>query len=203
MPSSTSCSRPSCCARLKRWISSMNRIGRRPRAPLLPAPPRRLLRRSATPGHHRRERHQRLAHLPASSRASVVLPQPGGPHRIIEPSRPRAPASAPAAPRGGAAAPGRPGRQAPAAAAGRPTGDRHRRGRRWAGARSEVGEEVGHWGSLADGLGAVCHADRAAQDRRSGAATSPSPSRGGVSSPKLASSASTSAGRARAARSRK
>ena len=88
VPSSTSCRRPSCWVRLKRWISSMNRIGRRPRARCF----LRLLEALAEVGHARPSpptapSAARRTSL-ASSRASVVLPQPGGPHRISEASRP-------------------------------------------------------------------------------------------------------------------
>ena len=89
VPSSTSCSSPSCWVRLKRWISSMNRIGRRPRARCFLASSKLLLQvghaRPSPPTAPSAARPTSLA----SSRASVVFPQPGGPHRISDASRPR------------------------------------------------------------------------------------------------------------------
>ena len=89
VPSSTSCSSPSCCARLKRWISSMNRIGRRPAARNLRASLK-ASRTSATPDMTAESAISGSPTAAASRRAKVVLPQPGGPHRMTEDRRPAA-----------------------------------------------------------------------------------------------------------------
>ena len=85
VPSSTTGRNESCCARLKRWISSTKSS--------VPCPVSRRARaasntffRSATP--------EKIAEICskcssvacASSRATVVLPVPGGPQKMSEPS---------------------------------------------------------------------------------------------------------------------
>ena len=74
----------SCCALLKRWISSMKRMVRCPVArSSLPASST-TRRRSATPA-VTAERATKRARVPrAMTLASVVLPLPGGPQKIIE-----------------------------------------------------------------------------------------------------------------------
>src|SRR5438477_1492832 len=82
VPSSTWGRIASCCALLKRWISSMNRTVRRParRCSLASAT---TLRRSATPAVTADSATMRALVSVASSPASVVLPLPGGPHRTM------------------------------------------------------------------------------------------------------------------------
>ena len=88
VPFSTTGKKPSCWARLKRWISSTNSK--------VPCPARRRFAassnarlRSATPENTAESwTNASLARL-ASSRAMVVLPTPGGPHRISDASEPR------------------------------------------------------------------------------------------------------------------
>ena len=85
VPSSITGRKESCCARLKRWISSTNSsvpcpVSRRARAAS------NTFLRSATP--------EKIAEICskcrsvacASSRATVVLPVPGGPQNTSEPS---------------------------------------------------------------------------------------------------------------------
>ena len=85
VPSSTCGRSASCWLLLKRWISSMNRTVEPPPWPI----------HCARRGDHARARRPRRSSPPracakgestdsASSRASVVLPEPGGPHRTIE-----------------------------------------------------------------------------------------------------------------------
>ena len=86
-PSSTACSTESCCALLKRWISSMKRIVR------CPFPPRRSRARAMTA----RTSSTRAETAESSSKtapvrsatilAIVVLPVPGGPKRIVDGGR--------------------------------------------------------------------------------------------------------------------
>ena len=66
----------------------MNRIGRRPRARCFLASSK-LFLRSATPAITADSAINGSPTSLASSRASVVFPQPGGPHRISDASRPR------------------------------------------------------------------------------------------------------------------
>ena len=87
VPSSMTGRKESCWARLKRWISSTNSSVWRPLVRRSRAISNIFLR-SATP--------EKIAEIcskaspvsPASSRATVVLPVPGGPQKIIEPSEP-------------------------------------------------------------------------------------------------------------------
>jgi hypothetical protein len=88
VPFSTKGRKPSCCARLKRWISSTNSKvdfagARHVRLRQKPSSGR---PRPKTP----RRPSKRMPTASASSRAIVVLPVPGGPHRMIEDSRPAA-----------------------------------------------------------------------------------------------------------------
>ena len=86
-PASTRGRKASCCALLKRWISSMNRSVR--------APPRRrassasaiTARISLIPESTALNATNRACVAVAISRASVVLPVPGGPQRMIDCSR--------------------------------------------------------------------------------------------------------------------
>ena len=83
-PSSTAGSSASCCALLKRWISSRKRIVAvwRWRARSITA------RTSARPASTALCSSKLASVAAAIARASVVLPEPGGPWRIIECSRP-------------------------------------------------------------------------------------------------------------------
>ena len=85
VPSSITGRNTSCCARLKRCTSSMNRS--------VPCPVSRRARaasnaffRSATPENTAESCSKCSAVASASSRATVVLPVPGGPQKISEPS---------------------------------------------------------------------------------------------------------------------
>ncbi len=89
VPSSTYGRKTSCCARLKRWTSSTKSS--------VPAPllrrfraPSNILRSSATPEKTAEIGSNSSLVCLASSLAIVVFPQPGGPQRIIEESRPAA-----------------------------------------------------------------------------------------------------------------
>ena len=78
VPSSTWASSPSCWARLKRWISSMNRsvvwpVRRRALRLLVD------LAQVGHPGHHRRELHQRLAEAPGEQAGERGLAGAGRP----------------------------------------------------------------------------------------------------------------------------
>ena len=138
VPSSTWASSPSCWARLKRWISSMNRsvsAGAPPRLGLLVH-----LAQVGHPGHHRRELHERLTQAPREQARERGLAGAGRPHRMIEPSC-RARTCARAACPGRADGPGRPAPRGSAAAAGRRAADRRvtARGRaRGLGSREQV-----------------------------------------------------------------
>ncbi len=83
VPSSTYGSTASCCALLKRWISSMNSTVRRPAARSLRASAT-TRRKSATPALTAESAAKCAPVCCAMMRANVVLPVPGGPHRIIE-----------------------------------------------------------------------------------------------------------------------
>ena len=88
VPSSTPGRRASCCALLKRWISSRKRMVRP-----LPSPSRwsaraRTSRTSLTPADVADMRSRVPCTSFATRFASVVLPVPGGPHRIIDDRRP-------------------------------------------------------------------------------------------------------------------
>ena len=90
VPASTCGSSASCCALLKRWISSTNSTVRSPCWSRRVAASATASRRSLTPAMHRGER-ARTARAPraASRRASVVFPVPGGPHRMSDGSSAR------------------------------------------------------------------------------------------------------------------
>ncbi len=89
VPSSMTGRKPSCWARLKRWISSTKSNVWRPSIRRMRAASKTFFK-SATP--------EKIAEIcskaspasPESSRATVVLPVPGGPQKIIEPSEPDA-----------------------------------------------------------------------------------------------------------------
>ncbi len=100
VPSSITGRNESCCARLKRWISSMKSsvplpVWRRARAAS------NAFFRSATPEKTAESCSKCRSVSSASSRATVVLPVPGGPQRIREPSVPERSmrVSAPSGPR--------------------------------------------------------------------------------------------------------
>jgi hypothetical protein len=78
-PSSTDGSNASCCALLKRWISSRKRIVRRPSAPSRSLARARTARTSATEAETAESSSNAAPVAPAMIRASVVLPLPGGP----------------------------------------------------------------------------------------------------------------------------
>ena len=87
VPSSITGRKPSCWARLKRWISSTKSS--------VPRPMRRRARassksffRSATPVKIAEAATKSSLVAPASRRATVVLPVPGGPQKISEPGLP-------------------------------------------------------------------------------------------------------------------
>src|SRR5262249_50809873 len=88
VPFSTCGRNASCWARLNRWISSTKRIVRMPRrVPSRSASPI-TSRISLTPDSTAENATKRAPVTLASRDASVVLPEPGGPHRIIECSSP-------------------------------------------------------------------------------------------------------------------
>ena len=100
VPSSITGRKESCCARLKRWISSTKRsvpvpVSRRARAAS------KTFLRSATPEKTAEICSKWSDVARASSRATVVLPVPGGPQKTSEPSVPVASirVSAPSGPR--------------------------------------------------------------------------------------------------------
>jgi len=82
VPSSTCGRMASCCALLKRWISSMKSTVRSP-ARLCTLASATTLRRSATPAVTADIETMRALVSVASRRARVVLPLPGGPHRTM------------------------------------------------------------------------------------------------------------------------
>ena len=84
VPFSTWGRKASCCARLKRWISSTKRIVRCPRRPPSASASVITWRISLTPETTAENGTKRAPATSARRRASVVLPVPGGPHRIIE-----------------------------------------------------------------------------------------------------------------------
>ena len=93
-PASTRGRKASCCALLKRWISSMKTIVRRPVVRRRRSASAITSRISLMPGEHGAERRRsRALVVSAMMRASVVLPVPGGPHRMIDCSRSRSIAS--------------------------------------------------------------------------------------------------------------
>ena len=132
VPSSTYGRNVSCCALLKRCTSSRNSTVRRPRSARTVARCSTASRMSFTPAMHRGERMNSASARRAISRASVVLPVPGGPQRISECSCPRSSAWRSGLP-GRAPAPARRTRRACADACGRRAAAAHRRARRRAG----------------------------------------------------------------------
>jgi hypothetical protein len=82
-PLSTKGRKPSCCALLKRWISSTKRMVRRPWSRHISACAT-ASRTSLMPENTADSAMNSHANCVAIIRASVVLPTPGGPHRIIE-----------------------------------------------------------------------------------------------------------------------
>src|SRR3954453_15755010 len=87
-PSSTAGSSASCCALLKRWISSRKKIVGSPLAASLWSARSSTSRTSWRPAFTADASSNAAWALAASMRASVVLPVPGGPYRIIECGRP-------------------------------------------------------------------------------------------------------------------
>ena len=87
VPSSITGRKESCWARLKRWISSTNSSVWRPLVRRSRAASNTFFR-SATPEKIAEICSKASSVSPASSRATVVLPVPGGPQKIIEPSEP-------------------------------------------------------------------------------------------------------------------
>ena len=86
--SSTAGSSVSCCALLKRWISSRKKIVRSPLVSRRCWARSSTARTSARPALTADASSKAAREFTASSRASVVLPVPGGPYRIIECGRP-------------------------------------------------------------------------------------------------------------------
>ncbi len=86
-PDSTCGRKASCCALLKRCTSSTNTIVRRP-CPAAASARSTASRMSLTPPSTAEIAMNCASKNCAISRASVVLPTPGGPHRIIECGRP-------------------------------------------------------------------------------------------------------------------
>ena len=93
-PASTRGRNASCCALLKRWISSTKTIVRRPRRAPRPLGLGHHLADLLDAREHRAERRRSARSVvSAMMRASVVLPVPGGPQRMIDCSRSRSIAS--------------------------------------------------------------------------------------------------------------
>src|SRR3569623_1133834 len=88
VPSSTKGRKASCCALLKRCTSSTNRIVARPDCTRTCLASSTAARTSFTPASTAEMLKNCACTRRAMSRASVVLPVPGGPHRIIEWMRP-------------------------------------------------------------------------------------------------------------------
>ncbi|MPN30022.1 hypothetical protein SDC9_177479 [bioreactor metagenome] len=82
-PLSTKGKKPSCCALLKRWISSTNKMVRLP-CPRHISACATASRTSLMPENTADKAMNSQLNCVAIMRASVVLPTPGGPHRIIE-----------------------------------------------------------------------------------------------------------------------
>src|SRR5918999_5396050 len=87
-PSSTAGSSVSCCALLKRWISSRKKIVPSPAVRRRCSARSSTSRTSARPALTADASSNAARAFTASSRARVVLPVPGGPYRIIEWGRP-------------------------------------------------------------------------------------------------------------------
>ncbi len=90
VPFSTCGRKASCCALLNRWISSMNRIVRRFLSASRAFAWSMTALTSLMPLMTALSGWKAMSVWPAMRRASVVLPQPGGPHRMREWSAPRA-----------------------------------------------------------------------------------------------------------------
>ncbi len=86
-PDSTLGRNASCCALLKRWISSMNRIVRPPERRRACSASAMTSRISLMPDMTALNAMKCARVARAITRASVVLPVPGGPHRMIDRSR--------------------------------------------------------------------------------------------------------------------
>ncbi len=86
-PSSTWGRSASCCVRLKRWTSSRNRIVPRPCSPMRARARSATSRTSFTPAVTADNGSNAFSVAPATRRAIVVLPVPGGPQRITDESR--------------------------------------------------------------------------------------------------------------------
>ena len=84
-PSSITGRKESCCARLKRWISSTNNSVPRPCERRVRAASK-IFFNSATPVWIAETWTKASLRAAPISRATVVLPLPGGPQKIIEPS---------------------------------------------------------------------------------------------------------------------
>ena len=87
MPSSTRGNSPSCCALLNRCTSSTNSRLRRPACRFCSARAK-TFRSSATPSKTADTGSNTISAAPANKRAMVVLPVPGGPHKMIDPKLP-------------------------------------------------------------------------------------------------------------------
>src|SRR6266436_616960 len=83
-PRSTKGRNASCCALLKRWTSSTNRMVCRPDCASAASACATASRMSLTPASTAEMERKSALNASAISRASVVLPVPGGPQRIIE-----------------------------------------------------------------------------------------------------------------------
>ena len=123
MPSSITGRKLSCWARLKRWISSTKSSVWRP-LPRRSRAASNTFFRSATPEKIAEICSKARSVSPASSRATVVLPVPGGPQKIIEPSEPERDHARQRAVRRRSGAPARRPRPGSPAAAGRPAARR-------------------------------------------------------------------------------
>ena len=92
-PASTRGRNASCCALLNRWISSMKTMVRRPVARRIRSASLITSRISLMPASTALKETNRALVVSAMMRASVVLPVPGGPQRMIDCSRSRSIAS--------------------------------------------------------------------------------------------------------------
>ena len=88
VPDSTAGRNASCCARLNRWISSTNRIVPRPISRRRAASPM-ISRTRGTPSVTAENGTNSRSVNCATRWPNVVLPLPGGPHRMSEPTVPR------------------------------------------------------------------------------------------------------------------
>ncbi len=82
--SSTACSRASCCDLLNRWISSMNRMVRRPSKESRSRASSIARRMSATPEVTADTSQNAALVVFAMTRARLVFPEPAGPYRMSE-----------------------------------------------------------------------------------------------------------------------